>query len=104
VIHITVTLVMVVLAVIMVIGGIWGLYYLRTAQSHFWAVLIMLSGLIVLFAILMKLVTTASRTELFGATAGYAAVLVVFVAFQAPSDTLFEFALSSGISGNGTIS
>ncbi len=100
----TVTLVMIILAVIMVIGGIWGLYYLRTGQIHFYAVLIMLSGLIVLFAILMELVTTASRTEVFGATAGYAAVLVVFVAFQVPGSTLFNFALSSGISGNGTFS
>lgn len=104
VIHITVTLLTVVLAVIMVIGGIWGLYYLRTEQSHFYGVLILLSWLIVLFAILMKLITTASRTELFGATAGYAAVLVVFVAFQAPNDQSFRFVLNSGTSGNGTMS
>jgi hypothetical protein len=77
---------MVVFVVIMAIGGIWGLYYIRTKQSHFWAVLLLLSLLIMLFAILMKLMTTSSRTGLFGATAGYAAVLVVFVAFQAPND------------------
>ena len=87
----------------MVIGGIWGLYYLRTAGSSFYPVLILLSGLIMLFAFLMKLVTTSSRTELFVATAGYAAVLVVFVAVQAPVDQSFGFILNSGTSGNGTI-
>jgi len=102
VIHVTATLLTVVFAVIMVIGGIWGLYYLRAEQSHFWGVLLLLSLLIVLFAILMKLMTTASRTELFGATAGYAAVLVLFVAFQAPNDQSFRFVFS-GTTGNGTI-
>lgn len=86
VIHITVTLLTVVIMIIMVIGGIWALYYLRVAQSHFYGVLVLLSGLIILFAFFAKLITTASRTELFIATAGYSAVLVVFVAVQAPSD------------------
>lgn len=102
VIHTTVTLVTILIAVIMVIGGIWGLYYLRIEQNSFAADLGLLSGLIVLFGTLMKIVT-ASRTELFGATAGYAAVLVVFVAFQAPNDQSFTFVFS-GTSGNGTIS
>jgi uncharacterized membrane protein len=97
----TVTLLTVIFAVIMVIGGIWGLYELRTAQHNFRFVLLLLSLLIVLFAVLMRLATTATRTELFGATAGYGAVLVVFVAFQAPSHLDFVF---SGTTGNGTIS
>ena len=88
----------------MVIGGIYGLYYLRTKQDHFAGVLGLLSGLIILFACLMGVATTASRTELFGATAGYAAVLVVFVAVQAPNKQVHSLLLSSGISGNGTIS
>ena len=88
----------------MVIGGIWGLYLLRIKESTFYAVLVLLSGLIILFAFLMKLVTTSSRTELFVATAGYAAVLVVFVAVQAPVDESFKFTLNSGTSGSGNIS
>ena len=46
----TVTLLTVIFAVIMVIGGIWGLYELRTAQNNFRFVLLLLSLLIVLFA------------------------------------------------------
>jgi len=92
------------IAVVMVIGGIWLLYYLRVEQNNLAAELGVLSELIVLFGALMKVVTTASRTELFGAMAGYAAVLVIFIGFQAPnSDQLFQFVLS-GTSGNGTIS
>ena len=86
----------------MVIGGIWGLYLLRTENSTSYPVLVLLSGLIILFAFLMKIVTT-SRTEFLVATAGYTAVLVVFAAFQAPVDQSFRFILNSGTSGNGTI-
>lgn len=96
-----VTVLVVGLAVVMVIGGIWSLYEVRTAQHNFRYVLFLLSGLIILFALLMRLSTTATRTEIFGTTAGYGAVLVVFVAFQAPSHLDFKF--SNGI-GNGTLS
>ena len=92
------------MAVIMVLGGIWGLYYLRTEQGNFFAVLILVSLLIALFAILMKLATTASRVEMFSATAVYAAALVVFVAVQAPDNQALSFVLDSGVKGNGTSS
>ena len=92
------------MAVIMVLGGIWGLYYFRTEQGNLSAVLILVSLLIVLFAILMKLVTTSSRVEMFSATAGYAAALVVFVAVQAFDSKALSFVLDSGVKGNGTLS
>ena len=84
--QIIVTLLTVFIMIIMVIGGIWALYYLRIEQSQSYAVLVLLSGLIALFAFFVKLSTTASRTELFIATAGYSAVLVAFVAVQVPND------------------
>ena len=100
----TVTGLVVILAGAMVIGGIWGLYELRAAH-RFEFVLFLLSVLIVVFAIFMKSATTASRPELFGATAAYAAVLVVFVAVQAPGiDHHFRFTLNGNTGGEGTIS
>jgi hypothetical protein len=95
VIHTTVTLLIIPIAVIMVIGGIWGLYYLRIEQNTFAADLGLLSGLIVLFGALMKIVTTASRTELFGATAGYAAVLVSLLLSKLPTISRSDSSLAA---------
>ncbi|EFZ04125.1 hypothetical protein X797_005909 [Metarhizium robertsii] len=98
-----VTILVVILAVVLVIGGIWGLYYLRIKQGSFAADLGLLSGLIVLFAVAVKFMTMASRTDLFLATAAYTTVMVVFVSFQAPHGQDFKFLFGGG-SGNGTIS
>jgi uncharacterized membrane protein (UPF0136 family) len=99
-----VTILTIILGVVLVIGGIWGLYYLRTEQDSFPADLGLLSGLIVMFGLSIKLMTMASRTELFIATAGYTAVMIVFVAFQAPQHSQTFNVNVNGTLGNGTIS
>ncbi|TVY42734.1 hypothetical protein LOCC1_G004107 [Lachnellula occidentalis] len=64
-----------VLAAIMLFGAIISLYYVKNPH----ALLGMLSGWTVLFAACVGLLTNARRDQIFGATAAYAAVLVVFV-------------------------
>ncbi|KAF4621892.1 hypothetical protein G7Y89_g14453 [Cudoniella acicularis] len=64
-----------VLAAIMLFGAIISLYIVKNQQ----ALLGMLSGWTVLFAACVGLLTNAKRDQIFGATAAYAAVLVVFV-------------------------
>ncbi|KAH0541718.1 hypothetical protein FGG08_003810 [Glutinoglossum americanum] len=65
----------VVLAAVLLIGAIASLY---VVQSPNWR-LGMIASFTVLFAICVGLLTNAMRAEVFGATAAYAAVLVVFV-------------------------
>ncbi|CZR63052.1 uncharacterized protein PAC_12949 [Phialocephala subalpina] len=64
-----------VLAAIMLFGAIISLYIVKNPH----ALLGMLSGWTVLFAACVGLLTNARRDQIFGATAAYAAVLVVFV-------------------------
>jgi hypothetical protein len=59
----------------MLFGAIISLYIVK--NSH--ALLGMLSGWTVLFAACVGLPTNARRDQIFGATAAYAAVLMVFV-------------------------
>lgn len=64
-----------IIATILLIGAIIGLYIVQDPKSR----LIMLSCFTALFAISVGLLTSARRAEIFGSTAAYAAVLVVFV-------------------------
>ncbi|TVY18730.1 hypothetical protein LARI1_G002861 [Lachnellula arida] len=64
-----------VLAAIMLFGAIISLYIVKNPH----ALLGMLSGWTVLFAACVGLLTNARRDQIFGATAAYAAVLVVFI-------------------------
>lgn len=59
----------------MLLGAIISLYLVKNPH----ALLGMLSGWTVLFAACVGLLTNARRDQIFGATAAYAAVLVVFV-------------------------
>ncbi|KAH8784635.1 hypothetical protein BGZ57DRAFT_940407 [Hyaloscypha finlandica] len=64
-----------IIAAILLIGAIVGLYIVQKTEWR----LIMLSCFTALFAISVGLLTSARRAEIFGSTAAYAAVLVVFV-------------------------
>lgn len=64
-----------ILAAVMLFGAIISLYVVKSEK----ALLGMLSGWTVLFAACVGLLTNARRDQVFGATAAYAAVLVVFV-------------------------
>jgi hypothetical protein len=64
-----------VLAATMLFGAIISLYVVKNPR----ALLGMLSGWTVLFAACVGLLTNARRDQVFGATAAYAAVLVVFI-------------------------
>lgn len=64
-----------VLAAILLIGAIAGLYFLERPESK----LGMIAGLTTLFAAGVGCLTSAKRHEIFAASAAYAAVLVVFV-------------------------
>jgi hypothetical protein len=63
------------LAALVLFGAIISLYYVRNPH----AALGMLSGWTIFFAACVGLLTNAKRDQIFGATAAYAAVLVVFV-------------------------
>jgi hypothetical protein len=63
------------LAAVLLFGAIISLYVVKNPH----ALLGMLSGWTVLFAACVGLLTNARRDQIFGATAAYAAVLVVFV-------------------------
>lgn len=56
-------------------GAVFNLYYLKSVEKRLGA----LAGYTVVFAAAVTVLTTASRGEVFGASAAYAAVLVVFV-------------------------
>jgi len=64
-----------VIAAILLIGAITSLYFVTNPGAK----LGMISGFTILFAIGVGLLTNAKRSEIFAATAAYAAVLVVFV-------------------------
>jgi hypothetical protein len=64
-----------ILAAALLFGAIISLYIVQNKQ----ALLGMLSGWTVLFAACVGLLTNARRDQIFGATAAYAAVLVVFI-------------------------
>ena len=75
-----------ILAAVLLFGAIISLYIVQ--NKH--ALLGMLSGCTVLFAACVGLLTNARRDQIFGATAAYAAVLVVFISGNlggAPSTT-----------------
>lgn len=71
----TVTAVSTVAAAILLIGAIACLYAVRTPKIR----LALIACFTILFAVSIAAMTTARRAEVFGATAAYAAVLVVFV-------------------------
>ncbi|KAI9834099.1 MAG: hypothetical protein M1819_003384 [Sarea resinae] len=73
--HRIVSTVSVILSAILLVGAICGLYYVR----HEGARLGMIAAFTVVFAGTLSILTNARRAEVFGATAAYAAVLVVFV-------------------------
>jgi hypothetical protein len=56
-------------------GAVYNLYYVQSDQTK----LGLIAGYTVGFAICIGLLTNARRSEVFGACAAYAAVLVVFV-------------------------
>ena len=65
----------VVVAAILLIGSILTLYFVRKPGARLGLVIMF----IVLFAVALGLMTSANRDSVFGGTAAYAAVLVVFV-------------------------
>jgi len=65
----------VIVAAGMLFGAIYNLYYVQSEQKK----LGLIAGYTVAFAICIGLLTNARRSEVFGACAAYAAVLVVFV-------------------------
>jgi hypothetical protein len=71
----TVSLISMLLAAILLIGAITSLYIVTNPKVR----LGMIAGYTLLFALSLAGMTSAARAEIFGATAAYAAVLVVFV-------------------------
>lgn len=65
----------VMIAAVLMIGAILDLYFVKRPISK----LGLTAGFTMLFAISVGTLTNARRAEMFGATAAYAAVLVVFV-------------------------
>ena len=65
----------VVLAAAFLFGAVYNLYYVDKDQIK----LGLIAGYTIAFALTISLVTNAKRSEIFGACAAYAAVLVVFV-------------------------
>lgn len=64
-----------ILAATFLFGAIYNLYYVTQDQVK----LGLIAGYTVCFALSVSIVTNARRSEVFGASAAYAAVLVVFV-------------------------
>lgn len=64
-----------IIAAILLIGPIVGLYFVKENKSK----LGMIASFTAVFAASVGLITNARRAEIFGATAAYAAVLMVFV-------------------------
>lgn len=71
----TVALISTLVAALELIGPILGLYFATNNGTR----LGMIAAFTVLFALSLRLLSNASRAEIFGASAAYAAVLVVFV-------------------------
>lgn len=63
------------IAAALMAGSIFGLYYIKPVHIRLVVVIV----LIVVFALVLNLLTSASRDAIFAATAGYAAVMVVFI-------------------------
>ena len=74
-IHKGVTLIGLVAAIAFLIAAIWTIW----AIHPFVVKLGVLTAYVVLFGVWINYATTATRSEVFGATAAYAAVLVVYV-------------------------
>jgi hypothetical protein len=64
-------------AIFFLVAAVWLLWL--SERTHFTVRLGVLTTFIILFGLWINFATTASRSEGFGATAAYAAVLVVFV-------------------------
>lgn len=71
----TVAVISTIVAAILLIGAIISLYWVTKPGAR----LGMISGFTILFALSVILLTNAKRSEVFAASAAYAAVLVVFV-------------------------
>jgi hypothetical protein len=76
-VHDTVTWITLGTAVVFLVGATWALW--GAEHTHFTVRLAVLTIFVILFASWIGKATNASRAEVFGATAAYAAVLVVFV-------------------------
>ena len=74
-IRIVVGIINVVLAAAFLFGAIYNLYYVQDERKR----LGLITGYTTVFALCIGLLTNARRSEIFGACAAYAAVLVVFV-------------------------
>jgi hypothetical protein len=73
--HLFVGAINVLLAACILFGAIYNLYYVKSEQKR----LGLIAGYTIGFALCLSLLTNARRSEIFGACAAYAAVLVVFV-------------------------
>ncbi|ORY70317.1 uncharacterized protein BCR38DRAFT_362064 [Pseudomassariella vexata] len=74
-ISITVNIVTIIVALIFLIGPMTGLNFASNPVTR----LVLIAVFTAMFAVSLGLITNARRAEVFGATAAYAAVLVVFV-------------------------
>lgn len=63
------------LAAVLLFGAIYNLYYVKDTRKR----LGLIAGYTIAFALYLGVFTNAKRSEIFGACAAYAAVLVVFV-------------------------
>jgi hypothetical protein len=72
------------MAMAFLLSAVWGLWGERTFVKK----LAILTGYVAAFSLYLVVLTRASRTELFGAVAAYAAVLVVYVGTQPDCFTL----------------
>lgn len=63
------------MAAVLLFGAIYNLYYVKNEKGR----LGLVGGYTVAFALCVGLLTNARRSEVFGACAAYAAVLVVFI-------------------------
>ncbi|KIX03004.1 uncharacterized protein Z518_06554 [Rhinocladiella mackenziei CBS 650.93] len=82
-IAVVVGLINVLLAAAFLFGAIYNLYYVDQEKIK----LRLIAGYTTAFALCISLVTNAKRSEIFGACAAYAAVLVVFVSGSLGSDS-----------------
>jgi hypothetical protein len=72
-----VTLITLSVAVFFLVAAVWVLWV--TERTYFTIRLAVLTVFVLLFGLWISIATNAERLEAFGATAAYAAVLVVFV-------------------------
>ena len=78
-------------------GAIYNLYYVTNERGR----LGLIAGYTVAFALCVGLLTNARRSEVFGACAAYAAVLVVFVSGNLGSGGLVGGTASTASTGVG---